>query len=1199
VPERTASTFFSYDKNGNLLSRREQDWQAYSTDTMETAGADLRETRSFYYAVTPDAAITSTDMASYPDAYWQPHNPAHWTALSSRRLNALARQEICTVACAAGAAVKAVSEFAYDDPFTRGNITVEKRWDSQKSAIAPAVGALMTVNSVTVSRIYDSAGNLTDIYEPTDIGQTSVRTKITYDSDLYPIRVDYAYGTLDQRTWTYSWNNTAGILLATTDADNMITTTYSYDDIGRRKTTNEAGLRQTRIIYDEQNHAIVVHSDLSSFGDERLQSIRRYDQLGRVALVQMSDGAPLNSIADGIKMKTVDWIAANGRRVVVSAPYRNLDSAETTLEWTCTQYDLLGRVTAVATFNGPTQPTDCDQTSNRTGITTRAHDVTASLVRIRITDPAGNNRDEYPDALGRLFRVTDALSHTTMYAHDALDNLTAVSQSDGVTTQGRSFLYSSLGRLITAMNPETGTITYDYRDDGNLRSRTDGRGTAGASYTVTFGYDDLHRLRSKTYLNDGGLTPAVTYEYHQVGSAASPNIGRIRIVSSAAASTIYDSYDRLGRPLSIHQTITGVPSPLLFSYTYWVNDGIKTALYPSGKQVHVDLDNAGRPNKIWAQMPSSLNRTYADLTPLAVTDPYTADGRVARMKLGNDLFETRDYRPAGTATTLKLGTAVGSGDTLELQYNYSSNANNGNLQTHVIKQSGKTWTQKYTYDHLNRLTCVGEAAVNSSPGTCPAGAWHQTFGYDAFGNRWVASSFGLNGVDVHEPGADVFDRSTNRMNTVSYDQAGNQTAYNPYTLAYDVENRLVSVTSAGNGNGTFVYDGDGRRVKKTWTPSGGSTTTTYYVYDVAGQLAAEYSADAPAITSTSYAFTDLIGSVRALTGQKPSSGPASILECYDHVPFGRLLRSDDNQRNTGCYPANPDYQLVSRTPQKFSGKERDVETGLDFSGARYFSAAEGRFISPDPPLIDQHPSDSQSWNLYNYVRNNPLTNIDPTGQDCIYTDDIDSDGTVGLERGSCSRKRGTFIDGTVDAESLAFDSRKRSLGYTYSRSTDTIGTGTIGLGHLRTDELDAKGLAFVTGMAARVDASNEAIALFSAGTALAGVGGGAYPVAAQAVNELAFGPATGRLFFAGRGGYELAKAYGIGRLIADSPLGQQYENWGKPLGTFGWQLLSRFWASGASGTVNIFPSFTNPQSILWKTELPMLLRNPNVFRIWH
>ncbi|MFO0508677.1 MAG: RHS repeat-associated core domain-containing protein [bacterium] len=64
-----------------------------------------------------------------------------------------------------------------------------------------------------------------------------------------------------------------------------------------------------------------------------------------------------------------------------------------------------------------------------------------------------------------------------------------------------------------------------------------------------------------------------------------------------------------------------------------------------------------------------------------------------------------------------------------------------------------------------------------------------------------------------------------------------------------------------------------------------------------------------------------------------------------------------------------------------TGKERDAETGLDYFGLRYMSATQGRFTSPDP-LRDQHPEYPQSWNLYAYVRNNPLLFYDPNGGIC-------------------------------------------------------------------------------------------------------------------------------------------------------------------------------------------------------------------------
>lgn len=63
---------------------------------------------------------------------------------------------------------------------------------------------------------------------------------------------------------------------------------------------------------------------------------------------------------------------------------------------------------------------------------------------------------------------------------------------------------------------------------------------------------------------------------------------------------------------------------------------------------------------------------------------------------------------------------------------------------------------------------------------------------------------------------------------------------------------------------------------------------------------------------------------------------------------------------------------------KFTGKERDAETGLDYFGERYMSAAQGRFTSPDP--LPGWQRDPQSWNMYSYGRNNPLKYVDPTGE---------------------------------------------------------------------------------------------------------------------------------------------------------------------------------------------------------------------------
>ncbi len=168
------------------------------------------------------------------------------------------------------------------------------------------------------------------------------------------------------------------------------------------------------------------------------------------------------------------------------------------------------------------------------------------------------------------------------------------------------------------------------------------------------------------------------------------------------------------------------------------------------------------------------------------------------------------------------------------------------------------------------------------------------------------------------------------MTGVQFDTSGNQTAYDGLTLGYDAESRNTSVTGSG-ASMTFSYDGEGRRVKKAVTPSGSPAVTTYYIYNALGQLAAEQPGQPPISTGTTWMFTDMLGSVRAI-----ASDAGTVLECYDYLPFGRMLSSGDNGRSAlGCYPADPDTTLNSRAPQKFTGKERDAETGLDYFLARY------------------------------------------------------------------------------------------------------------------------------------------------------------------------------------------------------------------------------------------------------------------------
>ena len=240
-----------------------------------------------------------------------------------------------------------------------------------------------------------------------------------------------------------------------------------------------------------------------------------------------------------------------------------------------------------------------------------------------------------------------------------------------------------------------------------------------------------------------------------------------------------------------------------------------------------------------------------------------------------------------------------------------------------------------------------------------------------------------------------FSSSNNRIikSGYSYDNARNLTAEPSKSYVYDAENRLTSAIASGVTT-TYVYDGEGRRVRKN---AGG--VITRMIYNHLGQLIAEYNdsgslikeyvykgsellASYDASRGAEYATADHLGSPRLWTN---SSGQVIAGGRHDYLPFGEELFAGVANRTTVLnYPSTA--QADGKRHQ-FTSKERDRETNLDYFGTRYYSSAQGQFTSPDAPLIDQWGEDPQSWNLYAYVRNNPLRFIDPTGQHLELTGD--------------------------------------------------------------------------------------------------------------------------------------------------------------------------------------------------------------------
>lgn len=123
---------------------------------------------------------------------------------------------------------------------------------------------------------------------------------------------------------------------------------------------------------------------------------------------------------------------------------------------------------------------------------------------------------------------------------------------------------------------------------------------------------------------------------------------------------------------------------------------------------------------------------------------------------------------------------------------------------------------------------------------------------------------------------------------------------------------------------------------------------------------------------------DHLGTPRIIVDQM---GSLAGVRRHDYSPFGEELFAGTGGRTVAMGYAGDGVR------QQFTQKERDVETGLDYFLARYYASTQGRFTSADDFLNDTRVADPASWNLYAYVRNNPLKYVDPLGQTIEETQD--------------------------------------------------------------------------------------------------------------------------------------------------------------------------------------------------------------------
>lgn len=310
--------------------------------------------------------------------------------------------------------------------------------------------------------------------------------------------------------------------------------------------------RRTRFTYNDASKLITTQSDQTNLNDGALKSEALYDGLGRTIETHAYE-------TSSAYITTKQEFDALGRVSRSYNPYRT--TSDSTYGYSTPTYDGLGRVLSVTT-----SPDNAVVTTTYSGNATT------------VTDQATNPRRSLTDGLGRLIRVDEPTAaglgtvaspnQPTSYAYDVLNNLVTVTQG----SQTRRFAYDSLSRLIYAANPEQTTssglvfnsqqwaIKYGYDLNSNLLTKTDSRvNSLGQLLQVSYAYDVLNRVTTRSYSNDPAGTPLVTYTYDGAGITNSK--GRLTTVATNVSTTDYREFDAIGRVTKSRQTTATVSSP--------------------------------------------------------------------------------------------------------------------------------------------------------------------------------------------------------------------------------------------------------------------------------------------------------------------------------------------------------------------------------------------------------------------------------------------------------------------------------------------------------------------------------------------------------------------------------------------------------------------------------------------------------------
>ena len=503
-----------------------------------------------------------------------------------------------------------------------------------------------------------------------------------------------------------------------------------------------------------------------------------------------------------------------------------------------------------------------------------------------------------------------------------------------------------------------------YDEMNRLEAREDARGEI-----VEYAYDHAGRISTMT-------TSAETVSYHYDTARTHPCshvTGRLAGVEDGTGETAF-CYDQRGRATRIETTLDAYSStPLVVQQAYDSLDRLTTLTYPDGTQRFNLYDRSGQLSRV--RFGGGSGYVY-NLTRII---RHNAAGQITSASLGNyaRILISYDSRLRPSSHRVRFGS-----DYLQnLRLTLDDVGNVLDIEDRVGSASAS-----FAYDDLYRLvSATGERFDGETA----------SYTYDPLGNLTnktftdPSSSLHVGSMTYQPDRVHAIDQAGGQ--SFAYDGAGNLVDDGLYAYEYTPLGMLERVTDGGS---TTLVDNDynyvGQRVVRSddsgdtvfflphidaelRLPSGGSATWVKHI-QIDGLRVARVTdtfTSATVADAVELIATDHLGSPTLVMD---TSG--NVVERWQSHPFGEensLPIENDGHGSDYLDPGDANTRLTRR----FQGREIDPETGFYDFGARVYRPDLGRFLTPDSVVPD--PLESQSFNRYAFVLNNPLRYVDPTG----------------------------------------------------------------------------------------------------------------------------------------------------------------------------------------------------------------------------